>query len=83
MSDAMFLSLFAICALAMARNELVHRLRMRRLREVSARADLLIRQHKFDDWRPLYAEVEATNYFLQVLDLRKWTYRQFWPEVLS
>jgi hypothetical protein len=63
-------TVLALSSLLLFRNELVYRAHMRRIDEVFAS----------DSWPKLLREFNEHSYDWQVLDLRLWTYRQFFPE---
>jgi len=61
-----------IMAAVLVRNNLVFTIRVRRLTEI---IDLPQR-----DWVLAYNDFESLKYNSMMLDLRKWTYNQFYPD---
>jgi hypothetical protein len=76
---AFSLTVAAIGILGLVRTEIVFRVRMKRLGEISAKCKRDIGR---EDFYPLleqrYAELERPSFESMVLDLRRWTYRQFY-----
>lgn len=72
------------CVLLLVRNELVFRIRARRLSEIH---DLNVQQIGRPDFIAVmeqrYAELDSPGYADMVLDLRRWTYRQFFPQEVA
>jgi hypothetical protein len=72
------LTVIALGALVLVRNNLVYRASVRRIDEVHQRNLVAINEgwmreeffHEYDD---------EVRYEIQILDLRKWTYKQFYP----
>jgi hypothetical protein len=79
------LTTLSICALMLIRNELVFRHSMRRIEAIHQRNKDLIDAGDFDaaergleDYGSPHHQMRG--HFLHMLDLRKWTYRQFFGE---
>ena len=69
--------------LLLLRNRLVSAVRMKRLEAIARRANQLIAQRLDRSWMQLYSDFQAgPSYMSMVFDLRKWTYRDFYPEDL-
>lgn len=75
---AVLVLLLVVPALAIARFFLVERYLLDRMAEIQA-SDLL-RPARLRRWDEL--PMSNMRFFLALLDLRKWTYRQFFPEAL-
>lgn len=69
--------IFASLILLLVRNAIVYRASLKALDMVSAMAKMAI--HEDQPWEWLYRRLEENSYYLDVLDLRKWTFRQFFP----
>lgn len=77
--EAFDLTVFAIAALALVRNEIVFRHAMRWIEEVHARNSALIEAGDLDGAARGLEDYEKSRMHLtHMLDLRKWTYRQFY-----
>lgn len=77
---AMYLALVAIAAIVLNRSQLVYKARIRRIGEISAACNRdLLRDGFYARMERRYAELDAQSYCSQLLDLRRWTYRQFFP----
>ena len=76
------LVLFAMATIiiAMFRNHLVFKYRIRAIREISKKAKAAIDSD--GDWRKYYTKLEGYDtYNKMFLDIRKWTYRQFYSDL--
>jgi hypothetical protein len=82
MTEAVFaLTVLVMCVVALVRNELVYRIRMRRIGEISAKCTSELGRADFIPvMEARYAELDTPNHHVMVIDLTKWTYRQFYPE---
>ena len=74
-----FAGVFYILLMVIVRNELVYRMRIRRIDEihefiVNATDTQLFDARAYKDFR------DGPTYDQMVWDLRKWTYRQFYPD---
>lgn len=69
--DASFLTLSAICLLLLVRNEIVYRIRLRALSAIFAR----------EDWLQRSCRMDSPSYYAMVLDLTRWTFRSFYPDL--
>lgn len=81
-SLALLLAGLGLCVLAAMRNFLVFKVRMHRLDEIYSANIKAIHEGRM----PPYAYDryhDTQSYDEQLIDLTKWTYRQFYPEVLE
>lgn len=79
---AFFLAALALCGLFALRNRLVFKVRMRRLDEIYSANMKAIHNGRMPPY--MYEKYhDAQSYDEQIIDLKKWTYRQFYPEVLE
>jgi hypothetical protein len=81
-------NLFVVIVLALGaigpfiawRNHLVFTARIRRIDEIAAANKRDIARHEYGRLDLRWAEFRATTYDAMLFDLRRWTYRQFYPE---
>jgi hypothetical protein len=77
-------TLIALCGVGFIRNVIVFRVRMRRLDEISSKCKSeLGRADFYAVMNRRYEELENRNYYTMVLDVRHWTYRQFFSEPVA
>jgi hypothetical protein len=79
---ALALTLLALFCLALVRNDLVYRIRIRRIDEIHEHNVRVIRGHDFSGGtRPLTVDFNLSDpsYDAMLFDLRRWTYAQFYP----
>ena len=70
----------AMIVIAMFRNHLVFKYRIRAIREISKKAKAAIDSD--GDWRKYYIKLDnCDTYNKMLLNLRKWTYKQFYPDL--
>lgn len=79
MAEALMSSLLVLLAGLLVRNEIVYVQAIRRIDEVHTYNQAMIRRGVFDS----YYAYPNENTLLLILDLSKWTYRQFYPEALD
>lgn len=77
---AIALTVAVLCLMGIVRNHIVFAVRCRRLHEIKTACDLQLANHGIfamaDKW---YEEFERVSYDAMVFDLRRWTYKQFYP----
>lgn len=71
---ALYFTLLALCALMLVRNELTFRVRMRAI-------DLIHEIEPHEAWRTAHQKFMSVTYESMMYDLRKWTFKQFYPEL--
>lgn len=76
------LTLLILCVLLGIRNKIVFKNHCRRAAEIHARNCSAINNGCFEE-RMYDDYARIGNYTLDLLDLRKWSYRQFFPENLK
>ena len=78
----LYLGLFVMAMMVIFRfrNRLVHEYRMKAIKETSKKAKAAIKND--GDWEKYYIKLDNYDtYNKMVLDIRKWTYRQFYPDL--
>lgn len=71
-----------LCLLVMARNGIVYRANMRAIDMAGIEARKLIANRDPNFMAPInLVEPNFWRFLLQILDLTKWTFRQFYPEL--
>ena len=66
--------------IALVRNQLVYKYQVKALRETSKKARAAIDDD--GDWRKYYTKLESHGTYIKMFfDVRKWTYRQFYPDL--
>ena len=74
------LFVMAILAIALVRNQLVYKYQVKALQETSKKAKLAMDDD--GDWREHYTKLDSYGtYDKMFLDVRKWTYKQFYPDL--
>ena len=73
-------SCFAVffCVVMLIRNNLVYKIRRRKLAEVSEKAKSLIDTD--GNWRQPYSDFDSLSYDKMLWQLHKWTYKSFYIE---
>ena len=79
MDIILYLLLFVVMLIiALVRNQLVYKYQVKALRETSKKARAAIDDD--GDWRKYYTKLESHGTYIKMFfDVRKWTYRQFYP----
>ena len=74
-------SLTSVCMLLLylLRMNLTHKYRMARIEEIDIAATRLIEQDQ--PWKHLYHELFSLPHRSMLLDLTRWRYRSFFPEI--
>ena len=68
----------AMMVIFLFRNRLVHEYRMKAIKETSKKAKAAIKND--GDWEKYYIKLDNCDTCNKmILDLRKWTYKQFYP----
>ena len=68
----------AMMVIFLFRNRLVHEYRMKAIKETNKKAKAAIKND--GDWEKYYTELDSYGtHDKMFLDVRKWTYRQFYP----
>lgn len=66
--------------IASARNQLVYKYQVKALQETVKKVEAAMDDD--GDWREPYTKLESYGtYIKMVLDIRKWTYKQFYPDL--
>lgn len=73
---AFSVSFFVFGIMMLIRNEIVYKIRTRRLDEICKKGDELIKQGK--DWQHLYEEYDQISYVKSLFLIHKWTYSNFY-----
>lgn len=81
MSDTSILVLLCLVALFYVRAAIVNKVGLRRLEDMHAANTVLIEAGEFERLNS-YDGFNSQSYIGDVLDLRKWTYAQFYPDEL-
>ncbi len=76
---AIDLTILSMSVLIFIRNFIVGKVQLRRIEEIHATYLALIENNEFDSL--LDYETSKRSYGADLFDLRKWTYKQFYPEV--
>ena len=81
MDIILYLLLFVVMLIiALVRNQLVYKYQVKALRETSKKARAAIDDD--GDWRKYYTKLESHGTYIKMFfDVRKWTYRQFYPDL--
>jgi hypothetical protein len=77
---AFYLTLMALVVVLLVRNELTFRMRSRRYDEIHAHNVRLIEMGGIPD---LNAYDDMPSYEAMLFDVRRWTYRQFYPQAVA
>jgi hypothetical protein len=80
LSIDLYSAVIAISIFMLLRNKLVFKAQMRRIEEISAASKRDIARHEYGRLDQRWADFRATTYDAMLFDLRRWTYRQFYPE---
>lgn len=84
MSVTFLVVAWGIVMLMLLRTYIVMEVRMRRIREISAANTKEIGRADFIQiMERRYKELETPGYYTMMLDLRCWTYRQFYPHPVT
>ncbi len=68
-----------IFVIALLRNEIVFRARIKAINYISFKSNMAI-ENKDGDWRRFYIEFDNGDSFIkQIFSLTKWRYRDFYP----
>lgn len=87
MDSALSWTLFALALLVLVRNHIVYRIRTRRLheihtvcvRETTAMLDEKTMSELIEAISRRYDDLDSPSYRAMVFDIRRWTYKQFYP----